>query len=442
MNDFVKASLLHANLPQANLNDMKVNASSPLKINHTPTKAEDAHLKSSSSLNSPSRKSRKKRTKITEEQLALLKLAYEENCIPDYGEREILAEKTGLSIRVVQVWFQNRRAYQKRNKDMKTNSTPAIGIANGTHLSKSSSYDVLNMPQFGDVSESSAESSPKNILGYSSRMDSLVGSKLSSMSSPMLSHNLSASLPQSMMLEKKLSNSNGKNKSKISKTYRNSGSRSKRNAGLSNSSSNEYGVEHGAQICLSDYDTSLIKRRFSSTKVPQPACFSLKNENLQRSQSLTSDDLNSFLYNISCGISDYQELDMNDVSGVMSKRSDPMMNMEVDESLESKSSNHAGQNMNFVSSGSLSYADSTDLSRVQSHDILNECIFPMASCESNAVKTEIEHGYTDGDLFSMDFDFNFNVAKNIGINIDNIMTSNNDDAPMNHFLDGLITTDT
>ncbi len=49
------------------------------------------------------------RTTITAKQLDALKKAYAEGAKPSRHVREQLSAETGLEMRVVQVWFQNRR---------------------------------------------------------------------------------------------------------------------------------------------------------------------------------------------------------------------------------------------------------------------------------------------------------------------------------------------
>ncbi|GIX96457.1 hypothetical protein CDAR_280001 [Caerostris darwini] len=56
------------------------------------------------------------RTTITSAQLEALKSAYQRSCKPSRQVREQLSAETGLDMRVVQVWFQNRRAKEKRLK--------------------------------------------------------------------------------------------------------------------------------------------------------------------------------------------------------------------------------------------------------------------------------------------------------------------------------------
>jgi len=67
--------------------------------------------------------SKRPRTTITAKQLETLKLAYNNSPKPARHVREQLSHDTGLDMRVVQVWFQNRRAKEKRlKKDANTGS--------------------------------------------------------------------------------------------------------------------------------------------------------------------------------------------------------------------------------------------------------------------------------------------------------------------------------
>ncbi|CAG2100373.1 unnamed protein product [Medioppia subpectinata] len=71
--------------------------------------------------------SKRPRTTITAKQLETLKIAYNNSPKPARHVREQLSHDTGLDMRVVQVWFQNRRAKEKRLKK----------DAHGGHVSKS-----------------------------------------------------------------------------------------------------------------------------------------------------------------------------------------------------------------------------------------------------------------------------------------------------------------
>ncbi|VDD94037.1 unnamed protein product [Enterobius vermicularis] len=66
--------------------------------------------------NEPDTSSKRPRTTITAKSLETLKQAYQASSKPARHIREQLAADTGLDMRVVQVWFQNRRAKEKRLK--------------------------------------------------------------------------------------------------------------------------------------------------------------------------------------------------------------------------------------------------------------------------------------------------------------------------------------
>ena len=62
----------------------------------------------------PKEKRRRCRTVFTQEQLYLLEAGFSEQKYPDSKFRHEMAVKTGLGEDRVQVWFQNRRAKEKR----------------------------------------------------------------------------------------------------------------------------------------------------------------------------------------------------------------------------------------------------------------------------------------------------------------------------------------
>ena len=61
------------------------------------------------------------RTVLTEKQLSLLKNCYTVNPRPDALVKEQLVEMTGLSPRVIRVWFQNKRCKDKKKHELQKN---------------------------------------------------------------------------------------------------------------------------------------------------------------------------------------------------------------------------------------------------------------------------------------------------------------------------------
>jgi len=60
------------------------------------------------------RKAARARTVLSEKQLNILKTCYSANPRPDALMKEQLVEMTGLSPRVIRVWFQNKRCKDKK----------------------------------------------------------------------------------------------------------------------------------------------------------------------------------------------------------------------------------------------------------------------------------------------------------------------------------------
>ena len=65
------------------------------------------------------------RTVLTEKQLNILKTCYSANPRPDALMKEQLTEMTGLSARVVRVWFQNKRCKEKKKLREATKVSPS-----------------------------------------------------------------------------------------------------------------------------------------------------------------------------------------------------------------------------------------------------------------------------------------------------------------------------
>ena len=65
------------------------------------------------------RKGARARTVLSEKQLNILKTCYSANPRPDALMKEQLVEMTGLSSRVIRVWFQNKRCKDKKRAILK-----------------------------------------------------------------------------------------------------------------------------------------------------------------------------------------------------------------------------------------------------------------------------------------------------------------------------------
>ena len=84
-------------------------------------------------------KGKRVRTFITAQQLTVLKSVYHTSPRPDFAERHRISKITGLDMRVVQVWFQNHRAKERRQKEKGKN--PWINILAQTHRRRSRSLE-------------------------------------------------------------------------------------------------------------------------------------------------------------------------------------------------------------------------------------------------------------------------------------------------------------
>jgi len=66
------------------------------------------------------------RTVLSDKQVAIMKTCYSTNPRPDSIMKERLAELTGLSLRVIRVWFQNKRCKDKK-KSVVTAKRKCVG---------------------------------------------------------------------------------------------------------------------------------------------------------------------------------------------------------------------------------------------------------------------------------------------------------------------------
>ena len=71
-------------------------------------------------------KRRGPRTTIKAKQLEMLRNVFNQNMKPTRAMREQLAKDTGLSMRVIQVWFQNKRSKEKRMHQLRFMSGPGM----------------------------------------------------------------------------------------------------------------------------------------------------------------------------------------------------------------------------------------------------------------------------------------------------------------------------
>jgi hypothetical protein len=85
-----------------------------LSIHTTPQ--ENSKLKRSQERDNqqPTERPSQKRKRITAEHMSLLEAIFDQNPLPPRKTKERIANELGLSVRRVQVWFQNRRAKKRR----------------------------------------------------------------------------------------------------------------------------------------------------------------------------------------------------------------------------------------------------------------------------------------------------------------------------------------
>lgn len=96
------------------------------------------------------------RTTITAKQLEILRASYTASSKPSRHVREQLAQETGLDMRVVQVWFQNRRAKDKRQKKEDGDTMSPTATTPGAESPNTSLGAALDTSQSFTMDSSSA----------------------------------------------------------------------------------------------------------------------------------------------------------------------------------------------------------------------------------------------------------------------------------------------
>ena len=107
----------------AGLDDVRGHKGHGAESKHSSSGSETSSSGHNNGLQQPQQQRRNRagrvRTVLTEKQLQLLKSCYHANPRPDALMKEQLVEMTGLSPRVVRVWFQNKRCKDKKKMQMK-----------------------------------------------------------------------------------------------------------------------------------------------------------------------------------------------------------------------------------------------------------------------------------------------------------------------------------
>lgn len=89
--------------------------SNPFQHNDFIFESEDGIKKSYNNINNNNIEKRK-RVKLSKQQTQRLAFHFEKNCMPQLNDRVIIGNEIGISQKTVQIWFQNRRAKNKKNE--------------------------------------------------------------------------------------------------------------------------------------------------------------------------------------------------------------------------------------------------------------------------------------------------------------------------------------
>ncbi|CAF1377422.1 unnamed protein product [Adineta steineri] len=98
------------------------------------------------------------RTTIKPQQLDILNKSFDSCAKPNKTQREQLAADTGLNIRVIQVWFQNKRSKERKGKSSKEKDAPLDDDDAGEDSPPSSPQPPVSVPT--SAPESTVESTP------------------------------------------------------------------------------------------------------------------------------------------------------------------------------------------------------------------------------------------------------------------------------------------
>ena len=115
------------------------------------------------------------RTTISAKQLDVLKQAYNNSSKPPRHIREQLAAETNLDMRVVQVWFQNRRAKEKRLKKDAGRRWASSGISQSGNPNNTGNFQSSSIYSNGGINECGAAFKRRNENESDDRKSGRVG---------------------------------------------------------------------------------------------------------------------------------------------------------------------------------------------------------------------------------------------------------------------------